>query len=118
MYTVPLATVALASALLTGLAAAVVFPQPAFAQARVRAIPQKAAAGVLEMRAFPSAVLDGDPVRLGAGARIRDLDNRIVLPASLSGTHRVLYTKDGAGLINEVWLATEAEFRAAREKQP
>ncbi|MFP5407043.1 MAG: hypothetical protein ACLGHY_12155 [Gammaproteobacteria bacterium] len=72
---------------------------------------------MLEIKVFPLAVLDGTPVRLGAGARIRDLENRIVTPASLSGAHRVLYTIDGAGLINEAWLATEAEFRAARNRK-
>ena len=88
--------------------------RPGLAQPLVRAIPGKAIPGVLEIKVFPTAVLDGEPIRLGPGARIRDLDNRIVTPGSVSGAHRVVYTTDAGGFIQEVWLVTEAEFRAAR----
>ena len=96
---------------------ALVAPAPARAQA-LRTIPQKAVPGVLELGNFPEALIDGNAVRLGAGARIHDLNNRIVMPASLAGArHRVLYTRDGSGFVDRVWFASEAEFGAAEAKQ-
>ncbi len=88
----------------------------AFAQI-VRTFPEKARPGRLEMRIFPDAVLDGEAVRLAAGARIHDAQNRIVMPASLSGTHDVLVEDDASGQIGRVWILTPDEREAARERQ-
>lgn len=88
------------------------------AQAQLlRSFPENARPGRLEMRIFPEAVLDGKPVRLAAGARIYDTDNRIVMPASLSGTHEVLVDEDASGSIARIWLPTSEELAAARERE-
>lgn len=108
--------VALAASV-TASSLALVGPTPARAQA-LRTIPPKAVPGIIELKNFPDAVIDGNAVRLSAGARIHDLDNRIVMPASLAGArHRVLYTRDGSGLVDRVWFATDAEFEAAQAKR-
>lgn len=83
----------------------------------LRTIPASAVPGKLEPRVFPEALLDGRPVRLAAGARIHDRDNRIVMPASLAGAQlSVLYTTDMNGAIDRVWLPSEAELAAAKAR--
>lgn len=90
-------------------------PHAARAQLQ-RSFPEKARLGRLEMRIFPEAVLDGETVRLAAAARIHDANNRIVMPASLSGTYDVLVADDASGQIARVWILTPAELAAARER--
>ncbi|MCL4183044.1 MAG: hypothetical protein KJ011_06310 [Burkholderiaceae bacterium] len=75
--------------LLLGLAAGPLALSTARAQL-VRSFPESARLGRLEMRIFPEAVLNDEPVRLAAGARIHDADNRIVMPSTLAGTFDVL----------------------------
>ncbi|MBW7924502.1 MAG: hypothetical protein H3C59_07130 [Burkholderiaceae bacterium] len=82
----------------------------------LRSFPEKARLARLEMRIFPEALLDGESVRLAAAARIHDADNRIVMPASLSGTHDVLVENDASGQIGRVWILTPEELAAARER--
>ncbi len=101
-----------AAPLLAGLAAA-----PAAHAQLLRTFPEKARLGRFEMRIFPEALLDGEPVRLAAAARIHDTDNRIVMPASLSGTHDALVEDDISGQIGRVWILTPEEFAAARERK-
>lgn len=59
----------------------------------------------------PEIQLDGNADRLSPGARIRDLNNMVVLSASLAGrTLPVVYRRDAAGLVHEVWILTEDEY--------
>ena len=59
----------------------------------------------------PEITLDGSVDRLSPGARIRDTRNMLVLSGSLSGqTNPVLYRRDSAGLVHEVWLLTPEEY--------
>ncbi|OJX07437.1 MAG: hypothetical protein BGO72_08240 [Burkholderiales bacterium 70-64] len=83
----------------------------------VRAFPEAAKLGRFEMRIFPEAALDGQAVRLGAGARIYDARNMIVMPASLSGVFDALVERDPSGQIGRVWLLTPAELEAAQARQ-
>jgi hypothetical protein len=83
----------------------------------LRAFPEKARLARLEMRIFPEALLDGETVRLAAAARIHDAHNRIVMPASLSGTHDVLVEDDASGQIGRIWILTPEELAAARERK-
>jgi hypothetical protein len=53
--------------------------------------------------------LNGKPALLSAGAQIRDPDNRLVLPASLTEKVDVGYTLDGAGQVHRVWILSERE---------
>ncbi len=107
------ATAALAA---SPLVFALAFGSRAHAQLK-RSFPEKARLARLEMRLFPEALLDGESVRLAAGVRIHDANNRIVMPASLSGTHDVLVDDDASGQIARIWILTHDELAAARERK-
>ena len=77
-----------------------------------RTIPEDVALGTLRIGVFPEAVLDGQAIRLGAGARIRDEQNLIRPPAMVEGDRRVAYRRGTMGEVTEVWLLTDAEHRA------
>lgn len=84
----------------------------AFSQAVVRDAPANVRPARLQVMLPPDVQLDGQPDRLSPGARIRDTRNLQVLSGSLSGqNHPVVYRRDGAGLVHEVWLLTEAEYQ-------
>ncbi|MDT3677895.1 MAG: hypothetical protein ROZ64_03540 [Burkholderiaceae bacterium] len=111
------AAVALAAlpAALPILGAALAYAPRARAQL-LRSFPAKARLARLEMRIFPEATIDGETVRLAGAARIHDTNNRIVMPASLSGTHDVLVEDDASGQISRIWILTPEELAAARER--
>lgn len=53
----------------------------------------------------PEVTLNGNAARLAPGARIRDLDNRLVLSGNLVGQkYKVNYTVDTLGLLMNVWI--------------
>jgi len=83
----------------------------------MRSFPTAARLGRLELRVFPEAQLDGAPVRLGAGVRIYDQRNMIVMPATLSGQHDVLVERDTVGDIGRVWILTADELKAAQARE-
>jgi len=103
-------------ALRAGAAAALAWWLPASAQG-TRSFPQAARPGRFAMRVFPEAMLDGQSVRLSAGARIYDQRNMIVMPASLSGSFDALVERDPVGDISRVWLLTPEEFQAAQVRE-
>jgi hypothetical protein len=108
---------ALPAAVLTGLLTlASLLAPPAAAQTTQRQFPQAARQGMLQVTTAPEVLLNGNPARLSPGARIKDANNMLVLPATLAG-QRVLvnYVRDPQGLLHEVWLLNSAE---AREKRP
>ena len=86
------------------------------ATAQLRTIPKEAQYG--ELRHLESMVveLDGQPVQLSAGAQIRDTNNRLVLPSSLTEKVQVRYLPDGAGLLHRVWILSPEEQKAAPPK--
>ena len=53
--------------------------------------------------------LDGQAQRLSAGAQVRDQANRIIVPMQIPPDSQVKYTLDGAGLVSQVWILTDAE---------
>jgi hypothetical protein len=81
----------------------------ATASAQVRTIPKEVQYG--EIRHLQSMVveLDGKPVQLSPGAQIRDADNRLVLPISLTEKVGVGYLVDGMGLVHRVWILSPEE---------
>ncbi|MCZ2413577.1 MAG: hypothetical protein LC136_04870 [Burkholderiales bacterium] len=97
-------------------AVALAWSLPAPAQG-TRSFPEAARPGRFAMRIFPEATLDGEPVRLGAGARIFDQRNMIVMPASLSGSFDALVERDPAGNVSRVWLLTPEELLAAQARE-
>jgi hypothetical protein len=80
-------------------------------QALQRAIPEAVELGRLRVDVFPEGTLDGKPVRLGPGARIRDESNTIRPPSTVEGERRVAYQRGLMGEIVQVWLLTDDEWR-------
>ena len=82
----------------------------------LRAFPENALRGRLQVVTPPAVVLDGQDDRLAMGARIRDQRNLLVTSATLADgqTHTVNYQRDGFGLISQVWVLTEAEAAIKR----
>ena len=84
----------------------------AFAQGLQRSAPKDVVLGRIAVTAPPQITLDGKPDRLSPGARIRDLNNMLVLSASIVDKPMpVVYRRDAAGLVHEVWQLTEEEYR-------
>jgi hypothetical protein len=60
-------------------------------------------------------LVNGEPARLAPAARIRGLNNMIVMSGALMGQRAVVnYVLDSPGLVQDVWILTDAE----RRKQP
>ena len=98
----------------TALVVTIAAALPAQAQ---RVFQGNALRGELVVTQPPEARLNGKPVRLSPGARIRNTRNMIQLSGTLIGqTLPVHYTLDGAGELRDVWILTEAEL--ARKPWP
>ena len=83
----------------------------ASAQGIRREAPKDVVLGKMAVGLPPQIALDGKADRLSPGSRIRDLNNMLVLSASLSGkTMPVVYRRDAAGLVHEVWILTDDEY--------
>jgi hypothetical protein len=83
----------------------------ATAGAQLRTIPKEAVLGQIRHLESMWIQLDGTKVvQLSAGAQIRDTDNRLVLPTSLSERTVVRYLVDGAGDMHRVWILSAEEI--------
>lgn len=83
----------------------------ALAQGIQRSAPKDVVLGQMIVTAPPEITLDGKPDRLSPGSRIRDLNNMQVLSGGLVGkTLPVVYKRDAAGLVHEVWILTADEY--------
>lgn len=82
----------------------------------LRPLPEAALAGRLRIDVFPAAVLDGAPVTLSPGARIRDHNNVIRLPVEVSGERKVAYVRGTLGEVRDIWLLTDAEYTALAKR--
>ena len=78
-----------------------------------RGAPLNVKPGVITVSATPPIIqVDGKEDRFSPGARIRDRENRLVLTGTLAGKSVYsVYKRDAAGLVHEVWLLTEEEYR-------
>ena len=85
---------------------------PAPAQESIhREAPKDVVLGQMTVVQPPVVQIDGQPDRLAPGSRIRDTRNMIVLSGTLAGqTVPVVYRRDAAGLVGDVWLLTPAEY--------
>jgi len=91
-----------------------VMTAPAAAQMQ-RNFPATALRGELVVTQAPEALVNGQPVRLAPGVRIRDANNLLVLSGGLTQQRwTVNYTLDTLGLVLDVWLLTPSE----RARQP
>jgi type II secretory pathway component PulM len=81
------------------------------AAAQLRPIPKEAVLGQVRHLESMWIELDGTKVvQLSAGAQIRDTDNRLVLPASLTERTVVRYLVDGSGDVHRVWILSADEI--------
>lgn len=107
-----LISIALFAALGFGASAGVATAQP------IRQIPAEARFGEFEILQYPEASIDDKTLRLGAGARIHDSRNMIVLPSTVTGKHAVLYQLDPAGQLSRIWILAPEELEAAKARSP
>ena len=79
----------------------------------IRSAPRDVKPAVIAVSATPPIIqVDGKADRFSPGARIRDRDNRLVLTGTLAGRSVYsVYKRDAAGLVHEVWLLNEEEYR-------
>lgn len=97
--------------ILTSLTAALVATTAAAQEQVVRVPPADVKPARMVVTTPPQITLDGKADRLSPGARIRDTRNLMVLSGSLAGqTVPVVYRREAAGLVHEVWLLTPEEY--------
>jgi hypothetical protein len=81
------------------------------AQGIVREPPKDVRPARMTVDAPPEIALDGKADRLSPGARIRNVQNLVVMSGSLAGqTVPVVYRRDAAGMVHEVWMLTDEEY--------
>jgi hypothetical protein len=99
------------------LALALALALPAAAQVQ-RNFTHKALRGELAFGTPPEVTLNGKPARLAPGARVRDENNLVQMPAALAGRKAVVnYTLEAQqGMLLDVWILTPAEV--ARKPWP
>ena len=85
---------------------------PAAAMAQLRQIPDTAKRGHIVHIQDTIVEIDGERMRLSAGAQIRSRDNMIMVPMSLPPDSLVKYTLDAMGQIHRVWVLTPEEAAA------
>jgi hypothetical protein len=108
----PTARIAFAACLWLTALSPFLLPAPAGAQGIQREAPKDVVLGQMAVGAPPEISIDGKPDRLSPGYRIRDLNNMLVLSASLAGkTVPVVYRRDAAGLVHEAWILSAEEYR-------
>jgi hypothetical protein len=80
-----------------------------------RGFPANALRGEIAFGQPPEVMLNGQPVRLAPASRIRGTNNLLVMSGALAGKKAIVnYTLDPLGLVQDVWILTDAE----RAKQP
>ena len=90
-------------------------PEPVSAQSFERQFPKAARRATLEVTMPPNVLVNGQAERLSPGARIKGLNNQLVLSGSLVGQRLLVnYLRDPQGFIHEVWLLSEAEAQHKR----
>ena len=67
---------------------------------------------------YPFVKIAGKTVRLAPGARIFDVDNRIIPPNPMAGRMHVLYTLDIRGDVQDIWLLNTGEAVDIDKKRP
>lgn len=87
----------------------------AHAQAGPRQFPADAQRGTLMVTKPPEVLINGKAARLSPGARIKGVNNMLVLSGSIVGSSVLVnYRQDAQGLIHEAWILSAEE--AAQER--
>jgi hypothetical protein len=85
----------------------------------VRDFPNNALRGEMVVLTPPDISMDGKPDRLSPGARVRGSDNLLVMTGQVVNQKlTVNYLRDNMGLVQQVWVLTEAEAKLKRPHSP
>ena len=78
----------------------------------LRKFPANALRGKLRVTQAPEILIDGRRERLSPGSRIRDMQQRLVMSASITNLDfTVNFTRNPLGEVQEVWILNELEAR-------
>jgi hypothetical protein len=91
------------------LAAALLLCASAMALAQLRTVPANAKRGEMRHLQDMTVQIDKTQARLAPGAQIRDIHNRLVLPAAIPARSIVKYQTDAQGMVYRVWILTPQE---------
>jgi hypothetical protein len=87
----------------------------AHAQALPRKFPDNALRGTMVVTQPPWITMDGKSAQLSPGARIKNVNNTLVMSGSLVGQEIVVNYALNGGLVHEVWILDQRE---AAQKRP
>ncbi len=103
-------------ALLVVAGTAVLAPAAASAQALVREFPAAAKRGMLEVTAPPAVLINGTATRLSPGARIKGVNNALVMSGTLIGSRLLVnYVLDPQNMVHDVWILSTEEALVERK---
>lgn len=81
----------------------------------VRNFPAAALRGELVVLAPPNITMDDKTDQLSPGARIRDVNNMLVMSGTLiNQTLTVNYLRENMGLVHQVWILNSEEIKQKR----
>jgi len=91
----------------------------AHAQFGPRLFPANAQRGTFQVVQPPDVLINDQAERLAPGARIRNINNMLVLSATIVGQRLLVnYVREPGGLIRDVWILTEAEANLPPPSSP
>lgn len=76
----------------------------------IRVLPRNVVVGELQAVDYPNVKISDKVYRLAPGSRIRDRDNRIVVPVSAPQSGRVVFNFDSLGQVLGLWILTDIEI--------
>lgn len=79
-------------------------PPPEDPAANLRTIPEGAKSGVMSPPNGRLVEIDGEEMLLAPGFKIRDINNRIVMPVTVQHPVPVRYTVDNNSQVHLIWL--------------
>jgi hypothetical protein len=79
------------------------------ASAQLRSIPANTERGEIRHVQGSIVELNGARETLAPGVRIRDQENRLIVPAALPAGALVKFRRDANGAVRDVWLLTPEE---------
>jgi hypothetical protein len=91
------------------LAAVLLLCASALVLAQLRTVPANSKRAVMSHLQDMYVQVDGKQARLSPGAQVRDIHNRLVLPAAIPPGSVVRFQADPQGLISSVWILTPQE---------
>jgi len=100
------------------IAAALLLLVSAAALAQLRTVPADAKRGELRHLQDMMVQIDKAQARLAPGAQIRDIHNRLVLPAAIPPGSIVKYQTNAQGMVHRVWILTPQEAAQPAPPKP